>query len=147
MNQTAVAARVATNLGTIAQLKSVIQGFGDTNAAIASEYPLVMYSVGEPQPAGWITMGSVYEYYDIALEVWLGTPEMLAQDAEQVRLTISDKMRAVFSQDPTLAGNCLVAVLSGGTNNLQTFREQEDTPKMQYKLSVQEYTLASSAGN
>lgn len=147
MNQTDVSARVLSDLQAITVLKSVISGIGDTNASMPIEFPLAMYSVGEPQPAGWLTMGSVYGTYNVTIVIQLGTPEMLATDAEAVKLTCNDKVRAAFSQDPTLGGACLAAILTGATNNLATFRDQEDIPKLTYILTVQEYTLASSAGN
>ena len=147
MNQAAVSARVLANLQAITQLKSVTGGIGDVNASMPAEFPLAMYSVGEPNPAGWVTMGSVYAKYDVVMKFWLGTPEMLAGDAEAVKVTVNDKVRAAFSQDPTLGGHCLAAILTGGVNNLDTFRDTEDYPTLIYRLNVQEYALASSAGN
>lgn len=146
MNQTAVADYVKGKLGAIEGIKGTTPGRPESMPALASEYPLNYYEVGEPAGVQ-LTFGWRSDAYDITITHVLGPPTMLTGEAQLEKTKWADRYRAAFTTDYTLGGNCRDSMFKEGSNNLNTFDATEDYPALEYKLLVVEDTLDSSSSS
>jgi hypothetical protein len=146
MNQTGVASNVKAKLERIAGIMGTTPGRPDEMPAMAVEFPINYYEVGEAASER-LTFTTQQHAYDITITHVIGQPSTTADAAQLEKTKWADRYRAAFSGDTTLGGNCLYCQMTSGTNNLDSFRDTGDYPALQWKLLVLEYESDSSAAS
>lgn len=149
MNQKAVRDYIVGQLQSMAGLAGLMAGKPEPMPSLASEYPLACVTVGDPVST-WMTYstnGTIASAYDVTVTVYLGTPDTPYEEAEDQKLPFADRFRALFAPDATLGGNCFECFMGSPQNNMETYRELEEYPRLAQRLTVVEHTRVGAAAS
>lgn len=153
MGKVAIKADVVSRLTAITGVKQVFPGRLKDGAYPSTGMPSFVVEIGPERITNQTYhasgAGKMHIAYDIHMLLILDRKDVAYGKAQTDALPFYDRVRAAFSNAPTLGGLCWSATLSESLNNLDIFREADvgQYPQVAWKLRVTEERAYSAVAS
>lgn len=147
MNKSNVAEAVLTRLRTVQDSRGAELGWPEPEANQHGSLPQFRIKVRPVQKWERLTAGAggtVQATYIIKIRGYLATHQVKDSVVEKRALPFDERVRAVFTDDPTMGGVCFYSELGPAADNLEVYKDAKEFAMIEWNLLVQEQTAGNA---